>query len=228
MIEFGYSNSTERGNGMPPRALRTPLTLAVLSLLRESPRHPYETQALVRERHVDEVVKLRGGSLYDAIRRLTAAGLIAAVETERAGARPERTVYAITDSGATLVDDLVRGYLRTPAREHPVFVTGLAYILNVDAATAAGLLRERLRAIQATYDEIAGQLAAQAPGQPAHRGVGGRVRPGVARRRTRLAARGRRADRRGHVAVAGPAIDQASPTARGRMPRPAHSRRGFR
>lgn len=146
---------------MPPRALRTPLTLAVLSLLRERPRHPYEMQALLRERHVDEIVKLRGGSLYDAIRRLADAGLITAIDTERPGARPERTVYAITDAGTALVEELIRDYLRTPAQEHPVFITALAHILNVDAATAAGLLRERRQAIQATYDEISHQLTAQ-------------------------------------------------------------------
>lgn len=144
---------------MPPRALRTPLTLAVLSLLRERPRHPYEMQALVRERHVDEVVKLRGGSLYDAIRRLADAGLIAAVDTERPGARPERTVYAITATGTAMVEELIHDYLRAPAREHPVFVTALAHILNVDSATAVGLLRERRQAIQATHDGIARQVA---------------------------------------------------------------------
>lgn len=144
---------------MPSRALRTPLTLAVLSLLRERPRHPYEMRALVRERHVDEVVQLRGGSLYDAVRRLADAGLIMAVDTARAGARPERTVYAITDEGIAMADELVRDYLRAPAREHPVFVTALAHILNVDAATAASLLRERLQTVQATYDEIAHQLS---------------------------------------------------------------------
>jgi DNA-binding PadR family transcriptional regulator len=151
---------------MPPRALRTPLTLAVLSLLREQPRHPYEIQALVRERHVDEVVKMRGGSLYDAIGRLADAGLISAVTSERAGARPERTVYAITAEGEALADALVRDYLRTPARDYPVFVTGLAHILNLDAATAAELLRERRDTIQADHDRIARQLAADTADLP--------------------------------------------------------------
>lgn len=151
---------------MPPRALRTPLTLAVLSLLRERPRHPYEIQALVRERHVDQVVKMRGGSLYDAIGRLADAGLITTVSSERAGARPERTVYAITAEGAAVADELVREYLRTPAQDYPVFVTGLAHILNLDAATAADLLRERRDSIQAAHDRIAGELAADTAGLP--------------------------------------------------------------
>jgi DNA-binding PadR family transcriptional regulator len=147
---------------MPPRALRTPLALAVLSLLRERPRHPYEIQVRLRERHVDEVVKMRGGSLYDAIGRLAGAGLITTVSSERPGARPERTVYAITDEGTAVADALVRDYLRTPAQDFPVFVTGLAHILNLDAATAADLLRERRDAIQTVHDRITVQLAATA------------------------------------------------------------------
>lgn len=151
---------------MPPRALGTPLTLAVLSLLRERPRYPYEIQALVRERHVDQVVKMRGGSLYDAIGRLAEAGLISSVNSERAGARPERTVYAITDEGVAVADALVRDYLRTPAQDYPVFVTGLAHILNLDAASAAELLRERRNTIQDAHDEIARQLAADTADLP--------------------------------------------------------------
>jgi DNA-binding PadR family transcriptional regulator len=151
---------------MPARALRTPLTLAVLSLLREGPRHPYEIQALVRERHIDQVVKMRGGSLYDAIGRLAGAGLITTVSSERAGARPERTVYAITPEGTAVADALVRDYLRTPAQDFPVFATGLAHVLALDAATAAELLRERRARIQATHDRIARQLAADTAGLP--------------------------------------------------------------
>jgi DNA-binding PadR family transcriptional regulator len=151
---------------MAARAVRSPLTLAVLSLLRDRPRHPYEIQALVRERHVDQVVKMRGGSLYDAIRRLAEAGLVATVASERAGARPERTVYAITDEGRAVADALVRDYLRTPAQDFPVFVTGLAHILDLDPATAAGLLRERRAAIQAGYDRVAAQLDAETADLP--------------------------------------------------------------
>ncbi|MFI0943157.1 PadR family transcriptional regulator [Streptomyces sp. NPDC021020] len=151
---------------MAARAVRTPLTLAVLSLLRERARHPYEIQALVRERHVDEVVKMRGGSLYDAIRRLADAGLVTSVASERAGARPERTVYAITDEGVAVADALVRDYLREPAQDFPVFVAGLAHILDLEPTTAAALLRERRAAIQAEHDRVAAQLHADTADLP--------------------------------------------------------------
>lgn len=143
---------------MVMRALRTPLTMAILSLLREEPRHPYALQAQLRYRHVGEVVKLRGGSLYDAIRRLETAGLVTQRETNRAGARPERTVYAITDDGAELLDSLVRDYVATPAREYPVFPAGLAHLANLPAEEAVELLRERADRVRDEHDHIEGMV----------------------------------------------------------------------
>src|SRR5271170_3620348 len=73
--------------------------LAVMALLREAPMHPYQMQKLLRERHKDELLVLKRGSLYHAIHRLERAALIAAVLTGRQGKRPERTTYRITASG---------------------------------------------------------------------------------------------------------------------------------
>jgi DNA-binding PadR family transcriptional regulator len=143
---------------MSLRALRTPLTMAVLSLLREQPRHPYELQALVRTRQIGEVVKLRGRSLYDSVRRLHRAGLVEPVETTRSGGRPERTAFAITDAGRELLDELVRAYVAHPAREYPVFAAGLAHILNLPADEAADLLAARADTLHAEIDETDGHL----------------------------------------------------------------------
>src|SRR5213082_2812156 len=73
--------------------------LAVLSLLRERPMHPYEILRLLKERHKDDVLVLKRGSLYNAIRRLEGAQFIEALETTRNGRRPERTTYRLTEAG---------------------------------------------------------------------------------------------------------------------------------
>lgn len=151
---------------MPTRALRTPLAMAVLSLLREGPRHPYDMRAALRDRHVGRVVKLRGGSLYDAIRRLESAGLLRAVGTSRQGARPERTTYAITKAGQEFLDSLVEEYIGTVAEEYPVFTAGLAHILNVQPDKAIELLTRRLEAVQNRYDEYVEGLASLGPDGP--------------------------------------------------------------
>ena len=44
--------------------------IAVLALLREAPMHPYQMQRLLHLRHKDEILALKRGSLYHAIRRL--------------------------------------------------------------------------------------------------------------------------------------------------------------
>src|SRR5258708_30788801 len=69
--------------------------LAVLCFLRERPMHPYEMQRLFLERHWDEVLVLKRGSLYHAISRLLASRLITATVVSRDGRRPERTTYQI-------------------------------------------------------------------------------------------------------------------------------------
>lgn len=140
------------------RALRTPLTMAILAMLRERPRHPYEMQATLREREVGMVVKLRGGSLYDAIRRMEAAGLIEPQRTGRSGARPEHTVYRLTATGLDLLDNLLREYVGTVAPEYPVFPAGLAHILHFTPAEAVDLLRQRRDTLRAAYEDMAERL----------------------------------------------------------------------
>ena len=61
--------------------------------------HPYEMRTLMRERGHDEVIKLKGGSLYDTVERLQRLEFIEPRQTTREGRRPERTVYSITDTG---------------------------------------------------------------------------------------------------------------------------------
>ncbi|WP_246257712.1 PadR family transcriptional regulator [Amycolatopsis anabasis] len=142
------------------RARRTPLTLAVLSLLNEQPRHPYEMQALIRDRHIADVVRMRGGSLYDAIARLTDLGLAEATGTSRAGARPERTVYAITDAGRAELRSLLREYLGTRAEEYPVFAAGLAHAGHLPRDEVQALLRTRADELEGRIEEVASNLAA--------------------------------------------------------------------
>ena len=63
-----------------------PLALAVLALLFERAMHPYEMAATLKQRHKGESIKIRYGSLYTVIELLLKRGLIAPVETSRAGA----------------------------------------------------------------------------------------------------------------------------------------------
>jgi DNA-binding PadR family transcriptional regulator len=131
-------------------ALRTPLALSILSLLLERPMHPYEMRTLMRERAHDRVVKLTGGSLYSTIDRLAAAGLIQAVQTSRQGRRPERTVYALTETGKTEHLRWLRELIAVPIHEFPWFGSVLAFLALVPSAEAADLLQRRAAALEET------------------------------------------------------------------------------
>jgi DNA-binding PadR family transcriptional regulator len=124
-------------------AVRTPLALSVLNLLWERPMHPYEMRQLMKERGHDQVIKLKGGSLYSTIDRLAAAGLIRPLETSRQGRRPERTVYALTDAGRDEHRLWMQELLSVPLPEYPWFGAALAFLGVVPPDEVRGLLRQR-------------------------------------------------------------------------------------
>jgi len=125
------------------------LALSILSFLRERPMHPYEIKHMMRERRHDDVVKLRGGSLYSTIDRLEAEGLIVATGTEREGRRPERTTYALTPDGEAGLLDWLRESIATPVREYPHFGSMIAFMPHLMPSEAAALLRNRVANLEA-------------------------------------------------------------------------------
>ncbi|MDG4804525.1 PadR family transcriptional regulator [Micromonospora sp. WMMD980] len=130
------------------------LALAVLSVLVERPRHPYEIATVLRERGKDQDMPIKWGSLYTVVANLERHGLLAAVESGRQGRRPERTVYRITDAGRTELVDWTRELVAVPEREHPRFEAGLSVLGALHPTEATELLRRRL-------DRLTGQLDAQ-------------------------------------------------------------------
>src|SRR3974390_915036 len=81
------------------RKVSNPLARAVLALLTERPTHPYDMGRTMRERNKEASIKLNYGSLYSVLEQLLRAGFVARRETLRDTARPERTIYEITDAG---------------------------------------------------------------------------------------------------------------------------------
>src|SRR2546430_17666397 len=115
---------------------RTPLALAVMNLLMERPMHPYEMKSTMKERGHDQVIRLKGGSIYDAVERLEAGGFIKSQETSREGRRPERTGYAITEVGRDEVTGWLAELLPQPGSENPQFASGLAFRMGLGSSGA--------------------------------------------------------------------------------------------
>jgi DNA-binding PadR family transcriptional regulator len=116
--------------------------------------HPYEMQRLLRERHKDELLTLKKGSLYHAINRLARAGLIEAVSTEREGRRPERTTYGLTPEGAKELSEMLRAMVAIPRREASEFFAGLSFLVYLEPADAATQLEDRARRLEQEINEL--------------------------------------------------------------------------
>lgn len=136
------------------RRVGNPLALAVLSAVVQRPMHPYEMGRTLREWGKDQDMEIKWGSLYTVVRNLAKHGLVEAVESTREGARPERTVYRITDAGRDELVDWVRELVSTPQPEHPKFTAGLSVLTALPPQEAINLLRQRLTLLD---EEIAGR-----------------------------------------------------------------------
>ncbi|MGH6673157.1 MAG: PadR family transcriptional regulator [Xanthobacteraceae bacterium] len=136
-----------------------PLALAVLALLFERPMHPYEMGVLLKQRHKEDSIKLRYGSLYTVIEPLLKRGMISARETEREGRRPERTVYEITPAGSEELHDWMADLVGTPVKEYPQFEAALCLLPILPPDEALALLRQREKILEQNIAGLAGQIA---------------------------------------------------------------------
>ena len=137
---------------------RTPLALAVMNLLMERPMHPYEMKSKMKERGHDQVIKIKGGSIYDTVERLEAGGFIKSQETSREGRRPERTVYAITEAGREQTRDWLAELVSEPIHEYPQFAAALAFVGGLTKEEVVHLLQLRVVGLEARIAAVDAQL----------------------------------------------------------------------
>lgn len=136
------------------------LGLAVLVTVSARPMHPYEIASLLRARGKDQDMKIKWGTLYTVVRNLEKHGFLEVAQNVRHGARPERTVYRITDLGREEMTDWVRELVAVPEREFPRFEAALSSLGVLPPDEAAELLRQRLKALDTQISEHRTELAA--------------------------------------------------------------------
>ena len=89
--------------GMRREQLKGHLDLLLLSVLADGPAHGYAVNAALRERSGEELT-LPEGTVYPALHRLEAAGLLRSHWADQAGRR--RRLYELTARGASALADL--------------------------------------------------------------------------------------------------------------------------
>jgi DNA-binding PadR family transcriptional regulator len=138
------------------------MALAVLATVVQRPMHRYEMASLMRARGKERDMGIKWGSLYTVVQNLERSGYVEAVGVTRQGARPERTVYQITDAGRDELVAWTRELIAEPEAEHTRFIAGLSVLSVLTPHDVAELLRRRaqrltesIAALHAELEQIA-------------------------------------------------------------------------
>ncbi|MFF2369969.1 PadR family transcriptional regulator [Agromyces sp. NPDC058110] len=147
---------------MPPAAnRRSPTALVVLATLTERPLHTYALHRLLQERGKTEVVAIpTRASLYPVLDRLQRSGLIDVDRVEREAGRPERTVFRVTDLGASTVAEWLRDYLSAGTSERAGFTAALSFAMLLPSDEVADALERRRDALGVERASLVDGLAA--------------------------------------------------------------------
>jgi len=134
------------------------LGLAVLAVLAERPMHRYEMASVIRSRGKDRQLAVKWGSLYTVVDNLTRHGFVTVVGSDRAGSRPERTIYRITEAGVAELQDWASELVAEPAGDADPFVAGLSVLAALPPDDAVVLLDQRAAALSARVGELRDEL----------------------------------------------------------------------
>ena len=122
--------------------------------------HPYEVAQTLRARAKHESIRLNYGSLYGVVEALEKRRLIRARETVRAGRRPERTIYEITDAGLREMSDWLAELVAVPVKEYLQFEAALSLLPALPPDEALEALSQRSRALEMEIALLDGASAA--------------------------------------------------------------------
>jgi DNA-binding PadR family transcriptional regulator len=134
------------------------MALAVLATVVQRPMHRYEMASVMRARGKDRDMDIKWGSLYTVVQNLERNGYLEMIGVTRQGARPERTVYQITDAGRDELVAWTRELIAEPAAEHTRFIAGLSVLAVLTPQDVIDLLRTRLQRLTQSVDALTAQL----------------------------------------------------------------------
>jgi DNA-binding PadR family transcriptional regulator len=132
--------------------------LAVLATVVQRPMHRYEMASVMRAHGKDRDMDIKWGSLYTVVQNLERSGYLETIGVTRQGARPERTVYQITEAGRDELIAWTRELIAEPEAEHTRFVAGLSVLAVLSPQDVVELLRRRLERLTQEVDSLTALL----------------------------------------------------------------------
>ena len=122
--------------------------------------HGHQLRLLAEEEHVALWTDITVGSLYGAIKRLAAEELIEEVRVERAGAYPQRQVWAITDAGREALGGLRLRALRDIVIKPDPFDIAVTRVDLNHLDDLSAIFTARITSFKAMLDEWEAHAAA--------------------------------------------------------------------
>ena len=94
------------------------------------PVHGYDVRRTLLSWNADKWANVQPGSIYHGLRKLAEEGLLREVTTEQVGARPARTTYAITDTGRSEFESLLRTIWWNFSSPQDPFMAAFSFVME--------------------------------------------------------------------------------------------------
>ena len=134
--------------------------LVILGLLRERPLYGYEIKQII-EQHMGDWASIAFGSIYFALGKLAEEGFIEKVATEKAGSRPSRSIYQITEAGQAEFLRLLRDVWGEVERHYFTFDVGLFFVEALPIEEVKAHLHGRVAQLEAIVQHVTAHRAEQ-------------------------------------------------------------------
>lgn len=128
--------------------------IALLSMLELRPMHGYELRQVMEARQMHRWANIQYGSIYRGLQQLAREGLLAEEGEERAGNRPTRTIYRITDAGQEELKNLLRKAWAEPVLNADPVDLAMRLMVLLPEAEVAELIEQRLAALEAHRAQV--------------------------------------------------------------------------
>jgi DNA-binding PadR family transcriptional regulator len=136
--------------------------LLVLGAVRTfKPIHGYDLRRELMSWHADEWATISFGSIYFALKKMTAERVLEAVETERSGGRPEKTLYRLTAAGEKEFQSLLREYFWRRKPLIDPFLVAMSQMPALPKPELVAALRHRSTSARALAEELRFQAKAR-------------------------------------------------------------------
>ncbi len=124
------------------------MKLVVLGILMERSSHPYEMQQFIKQREMDQYIKMQKGSLYYTINQLENNGFVEVESVVRDTNHPDKTIYRITETGRKEFHDLLLQQLLQPERVfNPIHET-TAFIRHLEKDELIEALKAKINSAE--------------------------------------------------------------------------------